>query len=412
MSQTTNDNKWLVYKSIDSYGNDLIYMPGKSIEEMKNICLADTKYIGFNTLGYFKSIIQPSSKWVKQGEIVKKLSMYIHKDRYEKYLRSIGVDYKKEIQILSNFSTLDNSVLLIHDTINRRDIINSCHLKPTSVNRIKVDLKGYGFKNGSMICQKDTWIFVGDRSNVITNDKGSKIIKGNSIDFTPYIVVTDIEYNILVNHELLNYELLDFNRIEDSRIFRIKTELWVIMSYRNNNNIVSMLTGKLNMETYKIDKLYSFEGDFPKNKWQKNWSPYTDTDEFKVVYSINPWKSYIVRLENDVLQLELCEKLKTTFNTFVMGGTPYIKWKDGWLSVGHEQTWVHGDNKHRSYANRFIYKTETTVQKSKLFHLITRTMEFPTSIHNIGNSKVLISLGVQDSSTYVVEVDMTNISFC
>ena len=50
-----NDN-YILLKSLDHFGDDIDYIPNKSIDEMIEICNKNENIICFNTLGYFKNI--------------------------------------------------------------------------------------------------------------------------------------------------------------------------------------------------------------------------------------------------------------------------------------------------------------------------------------------------------------------
>lgn len=58
-------DKYKFYCSQDSGGNDKHYFPGKTIEEMKNICSNDPECVAFNTYGFVKTKICDSENFIK-----------------------------------------------------------------------------------------------------------------------------------------------------------------------------------------------------------------------------------------------------------------------------------------------------------------------------------------------------------
>ena len=108
--------------------------------------------------------------------------------------------------------------------------------------------------------------------------------------------------------------------------------------------------------------------------------------------------------------MKLVEYKSHQNTTKIMGGTPYIKWRDGMLCVAHRHTWDTGV-KYRYYAHQFIHKIGDSVKHSDLFYIITKHMEFITSIHRLDDNILVLSLGVNDNKTAIVKVDISNIVF-
>lgn len=75
------DEDWIIIPDMDSFGNDITYLKNAEIEVLKLAALSDSNCVGFNTLGYLKSFIEPSDKWISVS--YPKFYMYIHKDRYK-----------------------------------------------------------------------------------------------------------------------------------------------------------------------------------------------------------------------------------------------------------------------------------------------------------------------------------------
>ncbi|MCJ7638178.1 MAG: hypothetical protein MUO21_11875, partial [Nitrososphaeraceae archaeon] len=76
------DDIWMVVDNFDSFDNDIKYIRKSNIDVLKNIALADPKCVGFNSLGYFKSIILPSHEWKDISNKFDNFKMYIHKERF------------------------------------------------------------------------------------------------------------------------------------------------------------------------------------------------------------------------------------------------------------------------------------------------------------------------------------------
>jgi hypothetical protein len=76
-----NDEKYLFYQNKDSFDFDIVHIPNKSIQELKNIADTLPNCLGFNTLGYFKNkilnekdfIFLPNIKNNPEGLYVKKI---------------------------------------------------------------------------------------------------------------------------------------------------------------------------------------------------------------------------------------------------------------------------------------------------------------------------------------------------
>ena len=83
------DGDWLIINGLDSFGNDIKFLDTKEIEILKLAALSDESCIGFNSLGYLKSVIYKSDNWIDVASRFPNFKMYIHKARYAKYLQSI-----------------------------------------------------------------------------------------------------------------------------------------------------------------------------------------------------------------------------------------------------------------------------------------------------------------------------------
>ena len=76
----TEMDNYTFYPYLDSYGYDIKYVGGKTPLELKELCEADEKCIGFNTLGYFKHYISDNMKPCKYFKRPDE-GLYVHKNR-------------------------------------------------------------------------------------------------------------------------------------------------------------------------------------------------------------------------------------------------------------------------------------------------------------------------------------------
>ena len=66
MTNTFNNSKkkWTFVPNKDSWGNDLIYFPNKTIHELLEISELYPECVAFNTYGYFKKSIDERDKFI------------------------------------------------------------------------------------------------------------------------------------------------------------------------------------------------------------------------------------------------------------------------------------------------------------------------------------------------------------
>jgi glycosyltransferase involved in cell wall biosynthesis len=85
--EIVEEDEWLVVKDYDSFGNDIQHLKTEEVEILKMVALADDNCVGFNNLGYLKHVIAPSTLWLDVSSNFPNFKMYVHKERYEKYLK-------------------------------------------------------------------------------------------------------------------------------------------------------------------------------------------------------------------------------------------------------------------------------------------------------------------------------------
>lgn len=84
-----NMDKFDFYHHSDSVGYDICYMPNKTIDELKDLCIKDKKCIGFNTLGFMKFYVTHQSQFKTLNAYTAETDgLYIYRKRYEKMQRN------------------------------------------------------------------------------------------------------------------------------------------------------------------------------------------------------------------------------------------------------------------------------------------------------------------------------------
>lgn len=87
------NDQWVCISGSDNYGGDLVYVPDKSIKEMKEMASMMDNCVGFNSYGYFKKNISTPKNWIHISDI----KLYIKKDIYNQFEKNKLSDYVKDI---------------------------------------------------------------------------------------------------------------------------------------------------------------------------------------------------------------------------------------------------------------------------------------------------------------------------
>ena len=84
-----NDIKYLInfegytfYNNKDSGGNDMNYLPNRSIEQLKEICDSDPNCAGFNTLGFMKSKINSEAEFINVNTKSYNAGLYVKNRKF------------------------------------------------------------------------------------------------------------------------------------------------------------------------------------------------------------------------------------------------------------------------------------------------------------------------------------------
>jgi len=83
------EERYVILKNKDSYNGDYMFIPDKTISQLKTICDYTLDSLGFNTIGYFK-------KEMLEKDTFSDLSntdLYIRQDRIDKIIKQ-----KKDMQ--------------------------------------------------------------------------------------------------------------------------------------------------------------------------------------------------------------------------------------------------------------------------------------------------------------------------
>lgn len=79
---TSIDDNYEFYRMKDSFGHDIEFVGQKPIQELKQICDANPKCVGFNTLGYMKHKIVHPDNFMNLNYANKGGGLYVKKDRW------------------------------------------------------------------------------------------------------------------------------------------------------------------------------------------------------------------------------------------------------------------------------------------------------------------------------------------
>ena len=136
ITKEINLDGYTFYKKLDSIGNDIEFIGGKSINELKNICDNNENCIAFNTIGWMKNKIQLIENltvvnWFKETD-----GIYVHNERYKKLFTP------KEILNINNIVNYESFNVIKIDT----HIIN-LERRPDRWNTMITKLNNVGITN-------------------------------------------------------------------------------------------------------------------------------------------------------------------------------------------------------------------------------------------------------------------------
>ena len=103
------DADFIFYENKDTPGYDIEFQSGKSVEELKKACLANSDCVGFNTLGFMKNYIHDSKNLEDSYYLREKdHGLYVHKQRYESMIRARGTNWLMEFDGYTFYKNRDS----------------------------------------------------------------------------------------------------------------------------------------------------------------------------------------------------------------------------------------------------------------------------------------------------------------
>jgi hypothetical protein len=227
-------------------------------------------------------------------------------------------------------------------------------------------------------------------------------IYGNSSTSTYFLLKGTIDENKPLNLDLFTYSNLNVNYnlnkypaywlgLEDIRFINEETLITIVPELHVGGK-PSLFKSSFNSINAEI---HSFIECFPNDNPEKNWMPYTDDkNEEKVIYSLHPFK--IKSIEKDDLE-EICiiDDLKN-----------YHGSSNGILYKGNYRLFLIHSNKEKVYSAFILFDpTINDIILSKPFLFFKYSfIEFTCSL-SMYNERIFVSLGVNDSSAYIIELE-------
>jgi hypothetical protein len=226
-------------------------------------------------------------------------------------------------------------------------------------------------------------------------------IYGNNSSSTYFLLKGCINENLPLNLDLFTYTSVNINYnkntyntywrgIEDIRFINEDTLLAIVPELNINGN-PSIFKSSFSSINYEI---HSFIECYP-NYTEKNWMPYIDNDnKQKVVYCLYPFKIKSI-VENDLKEICVLEDLKN-----------YHGSSNGILYKGNYILFLIHSNKEKVYSAFILFDpviNDIILSKPFLFFKYSY-IEFTCSL-SIYNERIFVSLGVNDSSAYIVELE-------
>jgi len=217
------------------------------------------------------------------------------------------------------------------------------------------------------------------------------LLKGNIDENKPLnLDLFEFKY-VNINYNLNTYPaywlgLEDIRFISEDTILAIVPELHV-------GGKPAIFKASLNSAEPEIN---SFIECLPNDRSEKNWMPYTDDNNTeKVIYSLNPFKIKSINT-NDLEEIVTIDELNN-----------YHGSSNGILYKGNYRLFLIHSNKERRVYNRFILfdPNINDIILSKPFVFFKYSyIEFTCSLC-IYNERIFVSLGVNDLSAYIVELE-------
>ena len=215
------------------------------------------------------------------------------------------------------------------------------------------------------------------------------LLKGNIDENKPLDLDSFIYMDININYNKNTYSTY-WRGVEDIR-FISQDSLLAIIPELNVNGNPSIFKATFNPISSEIN---SFIECYP-NYTEKNWMPYTDdNNKEKVIYSLHPFKIKSIE-EDDLTEICILDDLIT-----------YHGSSNGILYKGNYRLFLIHSNKEKVYSAFILFDpTINDIILSKPFLFFKYSyIEFTCSL-SIYNDRIFVSLGVNDSSAYIIELE-------
>lgn len=203
--------------------------------------------------------------------------------------------------------------------------------------------------------------------------------------------------------------------LEDVRLVEHSGGIYFTTSTRINRDAPQIALCRISKDLkggdHKLDfKTLLIGPQGPDSPCEKNWLPYSDHGELKLIYSHCPLTLLRFNPKNRSAEIVRKEGLKYDFSRFRGSGAPIkFKWNadgdPGYISIVHE---VH-DREWRTYTHRFVFYDADMTPKgvTSPFIFFNVGIEYVCGFTQSFNRKhFLITLGVNDAEAYLVRVDV------
>lgn len=321
--------------------------------------------------------------------------------------RALGRWAAEQLSIDPNVDNIYRSTARKNQTFYIKKLEDLCQIKLKK--ELKYQLPNHWFPMNPSIVnwQGNLWL-IQRTVNYFINDTGNYQIKDKgNIETRNYLVKLNRNFEIVTSNLILNPENWEppvwplVKGFEDCRLFVYKNELWCSATVRERN-----IVGICEMYLFKIENPESSQPQFKffsvmqgpiANQHEKNWMPFTPTDEFKFVYSTDP--TLVIGDRQNILVNTGCNIAVENFR----GGGQVINFEQGYLSLIHESVDMY--NGLRQYVHRFVYfnKGMALERMSQRFKINSARIEFAAGLAQVPNSTdIVFSYGINDSNSWLV----------
>lgn len=214
------------------------------------------------------------------------------------------------------------------------------------------------------------------------------------------------DHQLLSSYEVINpfkynQYRFDLMGMEDCRLFKHGGDFWVTCTTVDNNPgrypwISLAKLGKPENGKIELEYFAPIPGPTP-GRCEKNWSPFSQNGEIKVIYGYNPLTIYKIDLEQKSLVLEKTVDHGLDLSTFRGGGGP-IPWEGGYLTCIHEVIF----HPQRHYVHRILYFDQDWNLKklSVPFYFHNKNIEFCAGL-SVDSQYLYFSMGILDKEARI-----------